>query len=539
MTNRPNLLDDSTILNADAGVLNDGGDRPGCALEIHVRQLRNGDKSRHGYFRYNGTPFGEKRPERLPLGSYEELGLTRLRRERAACELLIDQGKSPKRLRSHDQERRKAAGMTLRQAVKEFFVYGHAGPWQSPETKELNDRTRKLHLEPADWIMDLPLESIAAKDLYKLIEPHWKIGGVGTKMRSLLHGTFQYQIDNENYSRSNPASWRKTSTLSRLLGEQFPSTTIPGPLWTEIPHFVAYFRGPLDHWVPGYLTTAQAAYALDREQKAIRTANEADLFPGVIKAPRMWKTASNLYPIPELKKVFGEFVREPIPIERAGARLFARVVLFAIFAPVRIGMVCNLRWRNIVEKKGQALIEYLPKGPGRPSEHKLGWRFNVPYLVIRTDNLNALIEAQREQQIRDGITIEPDGFVFVHERPRYGAGSWKGKRANHRGAEDYLTKAAARLEEVETKKISTHGLRATFVTWAKEHGYSDDLINLSLGHIIPAIRENKTNWHYFYDVILIKQRAAMMKHWEQHCLSLCVEQAPADNVISFPPASSA
>jgi hypothetical protein len=79
-----------------------------------------------------------------------------------------------------------------------------------------------------------------------------------------------------------------------------------------------------------------------------------------------------------------------------------------------------------------------------------------------------------------------------------------------------------------------HGTRATFTTWAKEnkqHRYDDDLINLSLGHMIPAIRENPTNWSYFYDVKLINERAEMMAHFERHCLSLVVPQQ--NNIISF------
>src|SRR5437870_3614241 len=122
MANRPHLLDVDKIAAARKGALNDGGALKGCALEIHVR---NNGRSKYGYFRYNGTQFDEKRTERIPLGPYE-LGLPYLRRERAACERLIEQGKSPKRLRSYEQERRRAANMTLRDGVAAFFVHGHA-----------------------------------------------------------------------------------------------------------------------------------------------------------------------------------------------------------------------------------------------------------------------------------------------------------------------------------------------------------------------------------------------------------------------------
>jgi hypothetical protein len=189
MANRPHLLDISTIATTRDGVYNDGGALDGCALEIHVRS---GGRSKRAYFRYNGTPFGEKRTERIALGSYD-LGLNRLRRERVACEQFIEQGKSPKLHRSQQQERQRVATMTLREAVKEFYDYGHRVLWRVAETRELNDRIRRLYLEPAD-IMDYPLESIRAHHLDKLLEPYWnKQRGNSTRMRSLLHGTFQYK----------------------------------------------------------------------------------------------------------------------------------------------------------------------------------------------------------------------------------------------------------------------------------------------------------------------------------------------------------
>src|SRR5262249_4365796 len=155
-----------------------------------------------------------------------------------------------------------------------------------------------------------------------------------------------------------PASWRKTSPLTRLLGPQERSVPHPGPQPHEVPHLIAYFRAPMDHWVPGYLTTMQAALALDRDPKAIRTATDEGLFPGMIKAPRIWKTSSNLIPVAELKKVFGEFVREAVPVEQAAAQMYSRLTQFLIFTAVRASMGCQLRWRNINEN--QKLIEYLP-----------------------------------------------------------------------------------------------------------------------------------------------------------------------------------
>jgi integrase len=542
MANRPYLLDVNKIAAAADGVLNDGGELDGCALEIHIR---NHGKSKRAYFRYNGTPFGEKRTERISLGSYDQ-GLPYLRRERGACEQLIAQGKSPKRYRVQDQEKRRAAGMTLREALEEFWKHASKKLW-CPGTRQHNDRTRKNYLEPMH-IMEMPIDSIRAVHLEEAFGEKWAImSGTGPRIRSLLHSTLQYQIDKDDgiYRGPNPASWRKTSSLSRRLGPQLPSNPHPGLHHEDVPKIVAYFCAPQDHWVPGYLTTMQAANAYDRDPKAIRETLARGEFQGVLKAPPIWKSSSNLIPLDELKRKYGEFVREPVPHEHESARMHSRLARFLIYTPVRAAMGCELRWRNIKEHKG--LIEYLPRrrdplsDEELPSEHKLGWKFNVPYLVIFTDNLRALIDAQREQQIRDGIKIEPDGFVFVHSKPQTGADCWFGKRSSHRTIDDHLTKAVARLNAKGAKirivpegakKVTVHGLRgATFTTWAKEHGYSDDLINLSLGHMIPAIRENKTNWSYFYNVQLITDRTEMMQHWERHCRSLC---EPADNVVPFP-----
>jgi integrase len=541
MANRPYQLDASTIATAPDGVHNDGGALDGCALEIHVR---NGGKSKRAYFRYNGTPFGERRTQRIPLGPYD-LGLPRLRRERDACEQLIEQRKSPRLHRSEQQERQRAATMTLRDAVEEFYDYGYRVLWKSPETRKLNERIKRLYLDPAA-IMDEPLDSIRPHHLDQgIIGPYWnKQTGNSARMRSLLHGTFQYQIDNDKYSRPNPASWRKTAPLTRLLGAQAPSVPHRAPPVTDIPHLVAYLYGPQDHWVPGYLTTMQAAHAYECDRKKINYLKEAGAFQGVRKAPPHWKVYSNLIPISELKRVFGEFKRTPIPIERDHDRLYSDALLCLIFSGVRSGMICRLRWRNIVEKKiggkKQKLLEYLPACNDQPSEHKMGWKFNVPYLVILTDNLHAIIEQQRDRQIRDGIKIDPNGFVFRHGRSRAGLDRWFGKVANHRAVEDHLTKAAQRIDAVEMKDPTPHGLRTTLTTWAMEHGYDSDLVNLTLGHNIRAISENKTNWSYFYEVSLIGRRMEMVTHWEQECRSLVRElQQAADNVISFHPTSSA
>jgi hypothetical protein len=103
----------------------------------------------------------EKRTERIPLGSYD-LGLAYLRRERVACEDLIEQGKSPKKHRDQQHEQKLR---TLRQAVREFFDWAggtaDAKParWKSQETRDINYQIKRLYLDPSK-VMDYPLQKI-------------------------------------------------------------------------------------------------------------------------------------------------------------------------------------------------------------------------------------------------------------------------------------------------------------------------------------------------------------------------------------------
>ena len=249
----------------------------------------------------------------------------------------------------------------------------------------------------------------------------------------------------------------------------------------------------------------------------------------MIQAPPIWKAHGNLIPISELKKKYGKFVREPVPLETESARLHSRLMRFS-------DLHANTRrhglWTALAQHQVGQGVHRIPAeaqsprtGLWLPSEHKLGWKYlSYHYLVMLTDNLRGLIEMQREQQIREGVKIEPDGFVFIHGGTRTGA-SWFGKHSGHRTLDDYLRDAVNRLKakgetiriipEIKPRPLFTASA-PTFTKWATEQGYGDDLINLSLGHMIPAIRDNKTNWHYFYDVERLEARTEMMKYWEQH-----------------------
>jgi integrase len=531
------------------GVISESGDVQGVALE--VKASRNG-KTKVGYARYNGIPFGEPRVARLRLGNYDDLGLPQLRRLRVDVEDLIRKGKGPKQHWAKAQEQQRAQGMTLRQAIEEYYEFGRRKLWKAPRTRILMERIKRLHLDGLP-IMDLPLESIRATHLAELLGPNWETSGNARKIRSILCSTFQFQMDKDDglYRGSNPALWRKKAPLSRKLGDQLPSRHHPGPEPEEIPFIVQYLRTRHDG-VPGYVTGAEAAHAWDKPYSTVKTLTDRDRFAGIIKHPtRRSGLGVNLIPVAELEARFGKPKHPPVQLVRHDVWLYDRLVQVLIFTPVRANNVCGevlrspdvpelhgllvggLRWRNIYPDRDGGIIEFLPRrrdpdDPTKelPSEHKLGWKHPVKYIVILTDNLRAFIEEQHQLQISDGVKIEPNGLVFLHGRTRTGMNINTGKHLGWRAAEDHLQAAVDHLVErgiIKTKKITPHGLRTSFTTWASKHGYDDKLIELSMGHILPAIRVNSSNWAYYHRVVesLTDERRHMMKHWERHCLSLC------------------
>jgi integrase len=551
MARRSELLSDTSLAKADDGMHSEPRDTPGCALEI---RKCNGGETMPAYFRYNGTKWGERRCMRIPLGPYHRGNLLKLRNKCVAYEQLIAQGKSPTRFKERAEEQLRSAGMTFREALKEYWEYTKKVSLWNGRTRYCNDKIRKKHIERMP-LMDMPIEDIRGVHMDENFGDKWRASSsIGPHIRSLIHSTLQYQIDKDDgvYRGPNPASWREGSSASRALGAQLPSQPHPGVHWKDIPKVFAYFSRPMDHWVPGYLSTRQIAGAWELDEKAVRELYAYEKFEGVIKSPPIFKKPVNLYPKAEVLRVLGKPKHEPKPHEHESLILNAALMRFLILCPVRPSNATYLRWRNIREDIEGGVIVYMPKRRDRatglwlPSEHKNGWRYDFPYIAILTDNLREIFEEQRQIQIRNDIEITQDGFVFLHGRCRTGRGDLFNKPSSHTTLIDYISKACKRLTAAgQTIRIipegatspTTAGLRgATFTTWAKEHRrYTDDEIDLSLGHVISAIRNNPTNWSYFWGVQMISERRKMMTHWERHVMSLV---KPLRNVTEFVPKSA-
>jgi hypothetical protein len=534
----------------------DGFYRDPDGLLLYVR--RNGN-TKLWCTSYRGTPFGERRNVRLSLGPAAKIGIKEARRLHLNAQALIEQGKSPSQQRKEKlyQDARRTGErpelVTLGKAIAEFFKEAvDIGRWSKPKTIVLNAGIKENYFD-GHKLMDMLARDVRSHHIETLVGPYWKPKslngkpGIGKRARSLLHSTFEREIDLERYFHRNPASWRKHSPLSRRLGPPVKSTPRPDVRYEDVPHIVRYLHNlPQAQRLPGYLTTAEAAYATGRSIASIRAAKKRGLFPGVRQLPGYlrnsshtgyWTTRSNLIPVAELVKIF-PLVREPVMFEREDARLYAHVLLFVIFTSVRSDMACQLRWDQIKKhpKYGET-IEYKGTTTTTDSEHKTGGD-GESYIVIVTDNVRAILDAERERQRAHNIDSK---FVFVHGRTRAGVDSLYGRPTNTHTLNTYLKNAAKRIPDVQKKDITVHGIRTAFGTWATEEkglSFDSDLVNLTLGHIIAAIRDNKANSSYLRHAQFINTRRALMVEWEAHCRSLISESphqaVAAANVISFP-----
>ena len=349
-------------------------------------------------------------------------------------------------------------------------------------------------------------------------------------MRSLLHSTFEHEFNLERFNGRNPCSWKKTSSLSKLLGDKLPHVPRAAPEVDDLPHIVAHILDPNRSRIPGYLTTAELMDCTGLSDIALRKRRDAGMLHPVKALDRMWNTASYMYPIEEARGIC-KFNHEPRPREREDSVLLGDIVLFNLFTGVRPSMATFLRWRNIKDKEW-GYIEYLAARGDMPSEHKTGYDGVSVYLVMITDNLRAIIERARQRHLRNGIEIKPDGYVFVHGHTHDGLDRWFGRPVQKNASNLALKRIARALDTVKKKDIVISGIRGSLGAWATEKEFSADTVNLTLGHVIEAVRQNKTNKHYLYDVKMRKQRHELMVAWEQELLKL---RAPSPRTAKIVP----
>ena len=507
---------------------------------------------------YCGTRFNEPAHVRLSHGPATKISIKEAKRLHLNALALIDDGKSPRQQRKEQKSQRAGERpelVTLGQAIAEFCTKAvDRGRWK-PRTAAGYANVKKNHLD-GHKLMDMLALDVRPHHIETILDPYWgkgrdknekkKRNGIGKKIRSLLHGTFERELDQERYFHRNPASWRKNAPLSQQIGPPVKSTPRPDVRYEDVPFIVRYLHNPPQaQRLPGYLTTTEAAYATDRSIASLRAAKKRGLFPGVRQLPGYlrnsthtgyWSTKSNLIPTAELVKQF-PLVREPLIFEREDARLYARMLLFVTFTCVRSEMACQLCWDQINKhpKYGET-IEFKGATTTTDSEHKTG-DDGESYIVIVTPGVRAILDAERERQSAHNIDSK---FVFVHGRGHAGLDRYYKHTVNKNTLNTYLKNAAKRIPDVKKKVVTVHGLRTAFGTWATEEkglSFDSNVVNLTLGHIIAAIRDNKANSSYLRHAQFINVRRALMMEWEAHCLSLISEPLQqavvANNVISF------
>jgi integrase len=126
----------------------------------------------------------------------------------------------------------------------------------------------------------------------------------------------------------------------------------------------------------------------------------------------------------------------------------------------------------------------------------------------------------------------------VHAHTRGGLDRYFRRPPNEHTINRYLKTICARHPQVQKKKVTVSGLRATVGTWLTEKEASSKVINLTLGHTIPEIRQNQSNKHYLYSAELINPRKDAMRLWEAYCLSLSPKPTPAGVPAAEPAADN-
>src|SRR5262249_10349969 len=148
----------------------------------------------------------------------------------------------------------------------EYFVYAAEHVWKVPHNRRLNAGIKKNHLADTA-LMKKPLQQTTWQDMYELIAPFWhgkyvskflrvshkaNGAGLGRRMRSLLHGTFEREIDYGRYAGRNPCSWKKTSPLSKELRNKPISIPRAAPELPDLKHIVAHILDPNRNRIPGH-----------------------------------------------------------------------------------------------------------------------------------------------------------------------------------------------------------------------------------------------------------------------------------------------
>jgi integrase len=211
----------------------------------------------------------------------------------------------------------------------------------------------------------------------------------------------------------------------------------------------------------------------------------------------------------EPAELFKLYPRKNAPAARPRIPLAAFILQFTILTAVRASQARYIRWNEI------DLPNKLWTCPWQRT--KTGRKTKKPHLIPLSKPATTILETMDEERKVSGI---PSEFVFAHGRAFAGVGSWEGKPLNAHSVNRYLQRISDRTD------ITVHGFRTTFSSWANDHNFPRETIEMALDHVIG----NEVERIYARDATRLEQRRQLMEAWAEHCSR--TEPLPGD-VIPF------
>jgi integrase len=188
---------------------------------------------------------------------------------------------------------------------------------------------------------------------------------------------------------------------------------------------------------------------------------------------------------------------------------------FIILTAVRRGQVHKMRWTDEIDWENR-----LWNCPWERT--KTGKKTRKDHVVPLSKPAMAILEKVRALHKEVGVKSD---FIFVRGLP------WD-KRRNQRQhilASMSLPKQASHTlirHFCPDRNFTVHGFRATFSSWANDHGYDRGAIETALDHIVG----NNIERIYSRDADRLELRRPMMEDWGEYCSR--TEPLPGD-VIPF------
>ena len=347
---------------------------------------------------------------------------------------------------------------------------GRQGPCSTREKPPIDPHAAVWRARPAETAQTF---AEAARDYLVLNAPTWK-------------------------SRKHAAQWRATIStfcqpLHKLPVDQITVgdvRAILNPLWARAPETASRVRNRIaaviDHSMPPNAVQLNPAKWLAGKFPKVKDAGKLDRKTGE------HVERGNFSALPH--KDAPRFAQRL----RAENGVAERALEFTLLTAARTAEVIGAKWSEIDH---DAQVWTIP-----PARLKTGKRTKRSHIVPLSSRALAIVEEMRGIRVSD--------YIFP--------GHYDNAPLNT----DALRRVAKRLDPT----ITTHGFRSCFVDWAAEKTeFSGELVELSVGHIIPGVRA-----HYRRETG-VEQRRKLMCAWDAFLAEPPESVDAADNILTFAP----